>query len=107
MVSVGALIILVTSSLALCICLREIAHEWLRFSVQRNNKDWVRSLSREMRSLDFKMNGGGVSDAWIEKNLIELESDDSALVGRMDYLVWMIGLAIVSIGGVAASLSTF
>lgn len=108
MISIWALIILLCSSLALCICLRELATEVLRYFTARNSENLVRSVTREMRRMDYKMTDGAVSEAWIDR-VIESRSqsseDSKGSLSQMDYVAWLIGLSIVASGGLIAGFS--
>ena len=108
MISIWALIILLCSSLALCICLRELANEVLRHFTARNSENLVRSVTREMRTMDYKMTGGAVSEEWINRVLesrAQSRENSKRSLSRMDYVAWLIGLSIVASGGLIAGFS--
>lgn len=122
MPSIFVIVIVICSGLALSICMREMLLQGLDSLSSRRAESQIR---KQMKTVDFQMTGR-ISDEWLERLIATIAESESAKhtaaqcetaqhaaarhgaarngtgLQRFDYMVWMIGLAIISFGGLVA-----
>ena len=102
MPSIFAIIIVICSGLAFSICLREMLQQGLEALSNRRTEATIRT---QMKTVDFQLTGL-ISDQWLDGLIASVAEKERAGsrtgLQRFDYMVWMIGLSIVSFGGLVA-----